>query len=65
MTSGSLGGVIVSKLAQNAREVVLIRTGDAIFPIFLSSHDRHIEIEELLRMIPYVLVLHVFTKTMS
>ena len=37
VTSGSLYGVMVSTLAQNARDVDLIPTLGAIFPIFITS----------------------------
>ena len=36
VTSGSLGGVIVSTLAQNARDEGLIPILGAIFPIFIT-----------------------------
>ena len=37
VTSGSLGGIMVSTLARNARDVRSIPTVGAIFPIFLGG----------------------------
>ena len=37
VTSGSLGGVMVRMLAQNARDVGSIPTLGAIFPIFITD----------------------------
>ena len=39
MTTGSLGGVMVSTLVQNAIDVGSIPTLGAVFPIFVSPHD--------------------------
>ena len=39
LTLGSLGGVMVSTLAQNARDISSIRALSATFPNFITLHD--------------------------